>query len=117
LGKLTGVVLFDILIKRGVKLLDILVFFSVLYRLRKLSKLVHWFLDSLKKTFGPVQRTCDWRQVVGDRSLLILFVDQELTFNEDGAHNLEVLLVQIQESDMFSFEFILNDGSAEETFE
>lgn len=57
------IVILEVLAKGAVQLLDVLVFFSILDRLGKGVKLLHWFLDSFKETNSPVQGTRDWWQV------------------------------------------------------
>jgi len=61
LWNLEWIVFFDVLVKGNVKFLDIFVLFSVMNRLWKFIQLIHWFLNSFKKTFCPVQRTSNWR--------------------------------------------------------
>jgi len=57
------VVLIEVLAKGLEELLDVFILFSILYRLRKDAKLVHWFLDSLNETLSPVDGPRNWWQV------------------------------------------------------
>jgi len=107
----------EILAQRCIKLLNILILFAVLNALRKLRKALHWLLNSLIETVGPVECTGNGRQVVGDGRSLINAVNQAPTLKEDLLNSLQVLLVKLQKSYVFLFKLILNDGTVEETLE
>jgi len=82
------VVLFEISAERVVEFLDILELFSVLDSLGELRKFLHWLINSLNKTQGPVKGSSNWWHVKRDGSSLILSIDETLTFQEDGADSL-----------------------------
>jgi len=85
----------EIFAQRCIELLNILILFAVLNALRKLRKALHWLLDSLIETVGPVKGTRNGRQVVGDRRSLIDAVNQATTLKEDLLNSLQVLLVKL----------------------
>lgn len=47
----------------------------------------------------------------------MVLVDENLALEEDGLDGLEVLLVHLEEDDVLFFEFVLDDGAAEEALE
>lgn len=111
------VVLSEVFAEGGIELLDILVLLSILNRLRKKGELVHWLPDSLVETLGPVQSTSNWRQVVRDGGSLVDLVNQGLTFHEDGSNSLQIVFVELKESNVLLFKLILDDWSVEKSLE
>ena len=86
----------EILAKRGIELLNIFVLFSVLNGLRKSRKSLHWLLDSLIETIGPVKSTSNRWKVIWDGCSLVNAVDKSTTLHEDLLNSLKILLVKFK---------------------
>jgi hypothetical protein len=79
---------------KGVEKLDhIFVLFSVLEGLGEALKALHWVLDTLVETCGPVDGSRNGRHVAGDRGVLVHLIDKYASLLENLTNNLQVLLV------------------------
>ncbi len=85
----------QVLAKRGIKLLDILILFTILNGLRELGKTLHWLLNSLIETVSPVESTRDRWQVVGNRSSFVDSIYEAAALKEDLLDSLEILLIEL----------------------
>ena len=92
----------------------VLVLFTVLQRLLHGHESLHGVLDTLKQTRGPRKSSCDWWHVARNWRVLILLVNQDSSLLEYLSNNLQVLLIELKESDLLLFKLILNDFTSEQ---
>jgi hypothetical protein len=72
-----------ILDKRIVKLLYILVLFTLQNRSGKLAKAVHGVRNALVQAFGPIKGTGNWRSIAGDRGTFVNTFNKDFAFKEN----------------------------------
>ena len=109
LGEFDLVELLEVAHQRGVQLGDVLVLFALFDGGGEGLKTIKGFLDTLMEALGPVESTSNRRHVEGDGCTLVDLLNEDAAFVEDGSNNLEVLLIQLQKSNVLLFKLILDN--------
>ena len=97
--------------------LNIFVFFSFGDAFAQVVDFLEGFWDSGLEGPAPGESTSDWGIIVVNRRFLVVSVDEDLAFQENGLNRFQIRLIHVEENCVFLFKFILDDGSVEDAFE
>ena len=108
---------FERFAERVIQLLYILELFAFLDDTWKRVKSFHWLVDSVEKSASPVESAGNRWHVRTDRGAFVNPLNQNLTLLEDALRSLQVVLEQLQKSNLLPLELIQDDGTIEQALE